>query len=308
MKLRTIKILKYLSYLTAGSAQITTALLVYLRGDTLKQGFQSFHPFSPTTRIGLVWAISALAAFYAPVLARHFQALQDRFRLNDQAFMKLYRESIANAINDLEGVKEGLKDRDEVELGLLRTMVNIVRYYLGATDETKINANLMAPCPPGDPLCKEVRFLESPDGLKRCRWLLRVEKWARFEQDMPPQFCVPVYDPDSDWKNRILFGAPIAFVSREPYLVGNTARLRKHWSSGVSPSVKVEATAYFGQEKKVLRSFASLPATIDPDTFPEAIVNVQWNKKKIFGRSPGLVQDLLIPFLLVMAHVKAVKP
>jgi hypothetical protein len=304
MKLRTIKWLKYLTYAAAGTAQIATAFLIYSRGDAVKRGFQSVDLFSLDTRIALIWVVCALTAFYAPVLARYFQTLQDRYRLNDKDFLELYRESLSNAINDLEDVRVGEKDYDKVQLGILLTIVNIVRYYLGAGEETKINANLMVPVPPDDPRCTKVKFLEQPGGLTRCAWLLRIDKWALFEPEVPTEFCLPVYDPEGDWKDRILFGGPLAFVTRTPYLVRNTFRLRTHWSSGVSNSVKAELTDYFRKEKKVLRSFASLPATTSPDAFPVAIINIHWNRRKMFGKSSGLVIDLLLPFLLVIAHVR----
>ena len=228
MKLRTIRLSKYLSYAAAGTAQITTGFLIYSRGDAVKRGFQSLTFSSSDTRISVLWVLSALIAFYAPVLAKHFQALQDRYRLNDKDFVELYRESLSNAINDLEDVRQGEKDYNNVELGLLRTMVNIVRYYLGAGEETKINANLMIPLSAEDPQCQKMKFLESPNGKSKCRWLLKIDKWALFEPDVPTDFCMPVYDPDGDWKDRILFGAPMAFITRKPYLVHNTFRLRRH--------------------------------------------------------------------------------
>jgi len=141
-----------------------------------------------------------------------------------------------------------------------------------------------------------------------CICLLKIEKWALFEPNVPPDFCLPVYSPDGDWKDKILFGGPMAFVTKKPYWVMNTFRLGRHWSSGVSDSVKVALTAYFKKERKVMRSFVSLPAATNLDEFPAAIVNIQWNRKKIFGKSSGLVIDLLLPFLLVIAHGRSAAP
>jgi len=101
-------------------------------------------------------------------------------------------------------------------------------------------------------------------------------------------------------------GAPLAFIQRKTVLLNNTKRLRKHWATGVSTGVKLEMERYFRNERKVLRSFASIPVLKDAKSTPLAILNIQWRRTKIFGSSAGLVQDLLLPFLLVLAHVRSV--
>ena len=306
MKIRTIKLLKYASYTAAGMGTLATGYVIYSQGDRVKSGLQSPSLYSGDTRLAILWGVCALVAFYAPVLARHLQSLQDRFRLNDRDFVELYKESLANAINDLIDVRQNPANYNAVELGLLRTIVNITKYYLGAGEETKINANLMIPVVIEDPTCGDIRFLEpgGGDAIGQCRWLLKIDKWAHFEAEVPPDFCLPVYDPDRAWRNRILLGAPSAFIEGKPIIIENTMSLRKHWKSGVSQSVKTALQDYFKSEKKVLRSFASLPAMVDSNALPTAIVNIHWNRKKIFGRSSGLVLDLLLPFLLVTAHVR----
>ena len=308
MKLTTIKVLKYASYAGAGVAQLGTAYLVFSKGDDIKAGIQLLQLSSTNTRLALLWCVAALVAFYAPVFARYFQGLQDRLRLNDKEFVELYKDSLQNAINDLIDVRKDPTKSDKVELGILQTIVSLVQYYVGTNDETRVNANLMVPLRTDDPACQKIRFLESPrsEALKQCRWLLRIDKWATFEPEIPPDFCLPVYDPDGPFRNRILLGAPLAFIQRKTFILNNTKRLRKHWATGVSIGVKLEMERYFKNERRVLRSFASIPVLKDSNSTPLGILNIQWRRTKIFGSSAGLVQDLLLPFLLVLAHVRSV--
>ena len=308
MKLTSIKVLKYAFYAGAGIAQLGTAYLVFSKGDDIKSGIQLLELSSTNTRLALLWCVAALVAFYAPVFARHFQGLQDRLRLNDKEFVELYKDSLQSAINDLIDVREDPTKSDRVELGILQTIVSLVQYYVGTNDETRVNANLMVPLDPNHPDCSNILFLETPrsEALKQCRWLLRIDKWALFEAEIPPDFCLPVYDPDGPFRNRILLGAPLAFIQRKTFLLNNTKRLRKHWATGVSTGVKLEMGRYFRNERKVLRSFASIPVLKDSNSPPLAILNIQWRRTKILGSSAGLVQDLLLPFLLVLAHVRSV--
>jgi len=278
--------------------------LTISNGDRIKLGFQFFDIYSRNTWIALTWVCFVLAAAMGPFLARHYQGVQDRYRLTDTIFINTYRKTLTNAINDLEDVRDNQKALVLVQRALLQAMADIVGYYRGLRPKAFLNANLMVPISPNDVNEADVHFLED-DGFERCRWVLRIEEWAWVEPEVPGGFAVPIYDPEDDWNNRNLPGAPLAFVKREPETVNNTIGSLP-WASGVSPSVKARLMQYFQERKKsgVLRSFVSLPGGADGDGYPLVIVNIQWNRKKVLGGKPGLVIDLLLPLVLVLGHMR----
>jgi hypothetical protein len=306
MKNFHIRVLKYTSFVMLVLGPIMAGTLVISNGDKIKSGFQSFDIRSLNTEISLLWVLSVLAAAIGPFLARHFQALQDRHRLSDAVFINTYSKTLANAINDLEDVRDHQKTLVLVQRALLQAMANLTVYYRGLRPKSNLNVNLMVPIAPHQVNEEDVHFLEH-DGLEKCRWVLRIEEWAWSEPEVPGSFALPVYDPEGDWNNRNLFGAPLAFVRREPEIIDNTTGSLP-WPSGVSSSVRVRLTGYFQErkKKKILRSFVSLPGGVDRDGYPLAIVNVQWNKKNVLGRKPGLPIDLLLPLLLILAHMRRV--
>jgi hypothetical protein len=184
-------------------------------------------------------------------------------------------------------------------------------------------------------LLATLRFVDRKRDLaKELRGVLKIEQWAEPVAALPTDLCLPVEHPGSPaiYKN-LLFGAPRAFEKGHPQLIDDTLKPTRHrravkpWvddgpatpgrlfmQKELSEPVVNEIIDYFRQHQDHVRSFGSLALTIpaeDAEYYPAeykelplAVLNIQSNQPRLFGKAGSLARNLL-PAMLPMLGVLA---
>ena len=148
------------------------------------------------------------------------------------------------------------------------------------------------------------RFLSGPmDDLSH---LLVLCDYAK-EAGALDSFSLPVPKMVGDWEERVLPGAPEAFLRKKMVVVGGGST---PFGSGVPKKVREDITDFF--KKQSYRCFVSLIVPLRVDGFPIGVVNVESNHDGIVrhpNREKVLVEmrDLLQPYCALLGLLLAYK-
>jgi len=287
-------------FLEACLATVFTLLALASRDDIAK-GFLSFDLLTRETHVFLLWVAIAAVVFTVRLQSDKYAKEAERELISTPEFAEAYQRALGDAIKCLLDSFQG-STLPQVKEGILKSVCGVVQRYVGASRNRRINTNYMLPKEPLEfvtpgQLASSLRFKEPHLGLNDCECILTIREWAQRDPGMPYSFSLPVYKERG--RRCILFGAPMAYVTGNHEIVNDCLWLWRRWGPEVSDQVKQEMKKYFREQKKSLRSFASLACKANGSVV--AVLNVQSNQKRVLGRTPDAVVHLLEPFMLVLA-------
>jgi hypothetical protein len=278
----------------------------FLASDEIKQWYKiglTTHP----PAIVWIWVVIGLLLGLARYLTARFGRQEALGVLSTSSFIEAYKETLERAINSLVTLLRSSEEEqkellDTAETAVLQAIANVVDYFRNVTSTRKGNINcvLMEPRLYDSKVDDAVSVLGlEPNGRQRMKYLLRIVKMAREEIEIPI-IHLPVYDLQSDFRDKNPFGAPRTFVTRQKQVINFTLWLLPHKGRS-SWAVLRDLWIHFWRLRKRFLSFASLPVISGGSVV--AVINIHCDSTKVLGRNPEMLTDFLIPFITILSYI-----
>jgi len=278
-----------------------------LLGNEIKQDWAANKVLVWPPSFFMGWAGAGLAYGLSRVLAGRFGREEARSVLSAPAFIERYRKMLAAAIQELVETlqqRKAIQELDSFEKTLLKAMANTIRYFRSASilPNPEVTCNLMEAVEPS-PEHENNPWLE-PSGFGQLLGVLKIEKSSREDLDVPANLALPIYKTDGHLRNKNLFGAPKAYITRENQIINFSLWLLPHKGNSSWPVFK-RAYRHFWEIKATCLSFAALPVIYSGKSV--AVVNVHYKWFRILGKNPEILIDFLVPFLLILGQVRGAR-
>jgi hypothetical protein len=225
-------------------------------------------------------------------------------RRHIDAFLPAYFKQIPLAIAAVDHfrMRPDRATRTFVAKQILQSIAAVVFEYYGEVPGLRVNCNYMIAyhksSPPKD-LSSRLRY--SWGDHSRYDYFLSLEDYAfDFGRE---DFVLPVEGKGTPgYLDRVLPGAPLAFVRNMPVIVDDTKTLE--YAKDTDPGVVEESKKYFEGKREDFKSFACL--NILGGGKQLGIVHIESNTEFIFGKSKNKTEEilsLLQPFCLLLGNV-----
>lgn len=233
---------------------------------------------------------------------------------SSEAFTVEYTNAIRDGQDIMIRLNEaGSEDVKTATKALLITMASVVRaYYKGNSKRaSNTNANLMVPYPATDELLRRAKFCRTDRRADSFGCFLVLEQWANEVANLPGAggLVLPVEGPGG--RDKVLLGAPTAYVRNEPVIVDDTLAHDLAWEHN-DADIRLDVRRYFERHEISMRSFVSIPVEVpDGARFRPgqgcsdgvmAIVNIHSDKPRLLGRWKGNQQKLLL-LMVPLVHM-----
>jgi len=253
---------------------------------------------------------------------RAFDAFRQRGPLKDDGAAQQYVNCITRAL-DLMLSLEALRDEQlrEGTRGLLQSCAVVVQSTY-PPNKVRVLANYMSARNPTAEDPSEALFCAADRIHNSFAAFLHLEMWshdpAHHQQDGTgsqahhPQVRLPVEPGNGDrW---CLFGAPQAYRMNQAQFIDDTLD-PTNWKGCEEKAIKRGLQEYFERHRSEFVSFVSIPVEIPTlsaglasGIHHLAVVNIQGDRKRLFGWSKSSRQRLILllaPFLHVLGHCLA---
>jgi len=228
------------------------------------------------------------------------QTETDRSRTFDAGFLRKYEEQLSSAIAAVGSAQDVPASKEFVAKIILKCIQAVVTAYYPETDGLKVNANYMVAYPKDkrpDGLNDRLKFADADISIYG--HFLVIEGYADAEDG--DDIILPVIDENqTDWEDRVLPGAPRAFLKRTTDVISDTGQI------SFPPKIPDETKAKIKDflQRKSFRSFASISILHGSDRL--GVVNIESNRGYVFGNSEQdkvNVDNSLRPFCYLLGFV-----
>ncbi len=269
--------------------------------------YESEHQAHTPGYSSLLPTVALVGVGIAEIAKQVRESTKSKGRLSGQDFLEKYTTLLTNAIEALQDVHTYNEAQLlQTQTKILKLIASVVVLFHPEAVGLGINANLMldedvATHSAQDRFNDYVHFGDPKRTASSYASVLCIRAWAEAPQVAPHNFALPV---DTD-PSRVLFGAPLTFVSGRKIVITNIHKENEvnKMLHGQPDVVRDAVHAFFARQK--YKTFMSIVVKNSDKNI--AVLNLQADQLRVFGNQTrqAEIEKFIDPFCSILGIITA---